>query len=93
MIQIDLQVRTVTFVFDLARAQRVFVVGDFNDWNESSHPMSKEGDHWKLTAPLPPGEYEFKYLADGIWFNDQDAHRYVPNPWGSDNSVVAVRYE
>jgi 1,4-alpha-glucan branching enzyme len=93
MIQIVLHARTVTFVFDLAPAQWVFVVGDFNDWNESSHPMNKEGDRWKLTVGLPAGEYEFKYLADGVWFNDREAHRYVPNPWGSDNSVVAVRYE
>jgi 1,4-alpha-glucan branching enzyme len=92
MIEIDSTAHTVTFIFDTVPAERVFLAGDFNEWNESSHPMLKEGDHWRLTLSLPPGEYEFKCLVDRVWFNDREAHRFVPNPWGSENSVVVVRY-
>ncbi len=81
----------VTFHFTGVRADAVFLVGDFNGWNERSHPMTPVEDrHWVLTMDLPPGEYEFKYLADGGWYNDREADKYVPNPWGSENSVVIV---
>lgn len=83
--------RVVTFHLTGVEADQVFLVGDFNGWNERSHPMVKVGDrHWVLMLDLPPGEYEFKYLVDGVWYNDPEAHKYLLNPWGSENSVVIV---
>lgn len=76
-------------------AQRpVFLVGDFNQWNETAHPMDRAEDGgWVTTLWLPPGEYEFKYKVGVEWHNDHAAHKYVPNVWGSENSVVVVRPE
>jgi 1,4-alpha-glucan branching enzyme len=90
MIAVDESSGKCTFKFRAGAAKQVFLAGDFNNWNEKSHPMVKMGDVWELTLQLPSGEYRFKYLVDGFWHNDREAHRYVPNVWGSDDSVVIV---
>ncbi len=67
------------------------LVGDFNDWNETSHPMQRIDDgSWSLTLELEPGrDYQFRYYAnDGAWHDDPAADVFVSNPFGSDNSVV-----
>lgn len=76
-----------------AFAQTVHLVGDFNDWNKSTTSM-KRLKNGSFTATLylrPDCEYEFRYLLDGItWENDPQADKYVSNVYGSENSVVAV---
>jgi 1,4-alpha-glucan branching enzyme len=75
------------------RAEVVTLVGDFNEWNETSHPMEalKDG-RFKLTVTLPAGrDYQFRYLVNKTeWHNDPEADGYTANPHGSDNSVVTV---
>jgi 1,4-alpha-glucan branching enzyme len=69
------------------------LVGDFNDWNRTSHPMIQDRDGaWRITLELEAGhEYQFRYLVNGNnWHNDWHADKYVPNPYGGDNSVVAT---
>jgi 1,4-alpha-glucan branching enzyme len=83
----------VTFLFPVTiMARQVHVVGDFNDWNRASHPMTKDGRQaeWQLEVELLRGKaYQFRYLLDGkVWQNDWDADRYLPNPFGGENSVV-----
>ena len=71
----------------------LYLVGEFNEWNETAHPMQRADDGaWSLTLELEPGrEYQFRYYAsDGVWHNDPAADAYVPNPYGSDNSVVSA---
>ncbi len=75
-------------------AESVDLVGDFNDWNRTSHPMVRGRDdaNWHLTVTLKRGrEYQFRYLVNGTdWYNDWDADRYVANPFGGDNSVLVL---
>jgi 1,4-alpha-glucan branching enzyme len=74
-------------------ARSVTIVGDFNDWNFNKTHMKKlkNGD-FKLSLKLScKREYKFKYLVDGMyWKNDWCADKYVPNPYGHDDSVVIV---
>ncbi len=74
-------------------AEVVTVVGDFNNWNLTDAQMEKlrSGD-FKLTIELPSNkEYRFRYLIDfNRWENDWCADRYVPNPFGCDDSLVIV---
>ncbi len=75
------------------QADKVFLVGDFNDWDESALPMKKlkSGD-FTANLDLDSGEtYQFKYLLNGeTWENDWDADDYSPSPvGGADNSVVS----
>jgi 1,4-alpha-glucan branching enzyme len=91
------QVCKVTFRLprELANgADRVALVGDFNDWNAGTDLLEKlkSGD-FKVTIDLETGrEYQFRYLIDGeVWQNDDGADRYVPSGFaGAENSVVAV---
>ncbi len=79
-----------------ANAENVFLVGDFNNWDESATPMTRyKNGKFKVTLDLEPNrEYQFRYLVNGSqWHNDWDADRYVANPFSGDNSVVSTRPE
>lgn len=76
-----------------AEAANAFLVGDFNNWDETATPMKKlKNGSFKVTLELDAGrEYHFRYLVDGNqWHNDWDADRYEPNPFSGDNSVVST---
>ena len=74
-------------------AEKVALVAEFNQWNESAMPMTalKDG-RFKATVDLPRDRtYQFRYLInDSEWHNDWEADEYVPNPFSGDNSVVEV---
>mgnify|MGYP001816614726 CR=1 FL=1 len=73
-------------------AERVNLVGEFNDWDTTAMPMTRNRANadWKATIELEAGRrYRFRYLVDGKeWLNDWHADDYVENPHGSDDSVV-----
>lgn len=74
-------------------ARMVTVVGDFNNWNVTETKMKKlkNGD-FTTTLELPCNrEYRFRYLIDANrWENDWFADKYIPNRYGSDDSVVII---
>ncbi len=74
-------------------AERVTIVGDFNQWDLSESEMKRmrNGD-FQLTIELSCNrEYRFKYLIDSNkWENDWCADKYTPNPFGGDDSVVVI---
>ena len=83
----------VTFVLPSNMwAERVNLVGEFNDWDTTATPMSRNRSdaNWKATVELPAGEcHRFRYLIDGKeWLNDWHADDHVDNPYGSYDSVV-----
>lgn len=90
MINIDPKTKKTTFSFEEPEAKKVFLAGDFNKWDQKKHPMKKMKGVWKISLPLKPGEYKFKYLVDGNWHNDPSAHKYTTSPFGGDDSVVVV---
>lgn len=83
----------VTFeVSPSSEVGQVFLVGDFNGWDQAATPMKRfKGGRFKVVLELDPNrEYQFRYLAGGIWFNDDAADKYVMNEFGEDNSVVTT---
>jgi hypothetical protein len=81
----------VRFVFEYAVASCVYLVGDFNSWDEGAEPLQHAANDTHVALiRLAPGEYEFKYKSGCLWFNDLWAHKYVSNCWGSETSVVVV---
>ncbi len=85
----------VTFVVPSATwADRVYLVGEFNDWDTSATPMFQtRGDaNWQITVGLKAGQrYRFRYLLDGTeWLNDWHADGFVydAGPHGLCDSVV-----
>ena len=85
-------IKVTFYTHKLSEAGSVYLAGDFNEWNETSHPMTKLKDgRFKLVVKLDPGrEYQFRYLVDGEWHNDWEADKYVSNPFSGDNSVVVT---
>lgn len=72
-------------------AQRVAVVGDFNDWSGDATVMERQADGvFAAEVELERGRaYRYKFLLDGQrWENDPKAHRYETNDFGGDDSVV-----
>lgn len=67
------------------------VVGDFNDWDKSVHPLTRRSNKtYSTTIELPKGEqFAFRYLANGeVWFNDTEADGYEPNGYGGENGII-----
>ena len=73
-------------------AERVNLVGEFNDWDTTATYMtrSRSDANWKATVELQSGKrYRFRYLVDGKeWLNDWHADDHIENPFGSYDSVV-----
>lgn len=72
---------------------KVFLAGDFNNWEEQSLRLKKNkaGDY-SISLTLPaPNRYQFKYNIDGeYWINDDAADAYPQNAFGSDNSMIEL---
>jgi len=54
-------------------AGAVSVVGDFNDWNPSAHPLRLRSNQTRsASVTVPAGStLRFRYLAEGgMWFDD-----------------------
>jgi 1,4-alpha-glucan branching enzyme len=80
----------VEFRFFRPDAQQVHLTGDFNEWDHAQTPMARDGEgYWQVHLALPPGEFKFRYYADGQWFTDFAAFGVEPGPYGPD-SVVRV---
>jgi len=83
--------KRVQFNLYLPDVQRVFLTGDFNNWNVGNLPMKKDGDGlWQANIDLTPGRYEYRFWVNGVWHDDPHAHDKVQNPFGSQNCIRIV---
>ncbi|MBU0630576.1 MAG: glycogen-binding domain-containing protein [Candidatus Margulisbacteria bacterium] len=72
-------------------ANDVRICGEFSNWEKGAIFMSEgKAGEWKATVNLEPGEYQYKYWADGQWFLDPQTAR-VNNGLGGENSIRSVR--
>jgi len=79
----------VEFRFFRPSANRVHLAGDFNSWREGELRMVPSGDgYWVAKMKLPPGEFRFRYCADGEWFADYAAFGVEPGRFGLDSIVL-----
>ena len=84
----------VRFTLAHASAKSVSVVGNFNEWSASAHPLARNGSAgmWSAVVVLPPGEHAFMFVVDGSqWIVPPLAEDYVDDGFGSRNGVVIVR--
>jgi len=83
----------VTFTVPAKDAEKVSVIGDFNEWNAEKNQLKKlKNGSFKGTVNLEKGNsYEFKYLIDGSFVNETEADALKWNDFaGTENSVVTV---
>lgn len=84
---------TTIVAFDLTdqKADEVYLVGSFNDWQNRATPMMALGEGmWGLRLPLPSGRYEYQFEVDGKRIPDPAAEETVRNPSGELHSVLVV---
>jgi len=56
------------FEFLAPEAGEVYLAGDFNNWDPQSTPLKKDKKGiWKISLPLKPGRYEYRYFIDDNW--------------------------
>jgi 1,4-alpha-glucan branching enzyme len=86
-----IQRKRVTLTLKAPNAEAVYLMGDFNQWNQKVHPMKQEADGtWKKTIMVQPGKYEYRFLVDGEWWNDPANDHICPNCFGTENNVLEV---
>jgi hypothetical protein len=83
----------VHFQIHAPGAERVELVGDFNNWTPGMirlHGPDASG-HWTANVELPEGHYEYQFLVNGkTWVTDPNAITHRPDGFGRDNAVVDV---
>lgn len=48
-------------------ARRAVVVGTFNGWDASAHPMRRDpSGTWQALVVLEPGHHEYEVVVDGV---------------------------
>ena len=56
----------VTFRVWTPHAEKVYVIGSFNDWNETSTPLvSEQNGYWAIDVPYAKTGDEYRYLIHG----------------------------
>lgn len=83
------------FVVWAPHADTVHVVGEFNDWDESCHPLEKSDDGWwsgEISGAKPGDEYRYRIARDGAVYSRIDPYaRRVTSSVG--NGLVPRPYE
>jgi len=82
--------RRVKFQIRADENSKVSVSGTFNGWDPDKHVLKKKGDVFELNVLLEPGQYQYKFVVNGIWCVDPERPDWAPNEYGSLNSVVTV---
>ncbi|WP_179344200.1 isoamylase early set domain-containing protein [Winogradskyella ursingii] len=81
----------VTFSVPAEEAKNVAVVGSFNEWNTEATELKKlKNGTFKGTIDLESdNSYEFRYVVDGTYINDEQADAFAWNDFASaENGVL-----
>jgi 1,4-alpha-glucan branching enzyme len=84
--------KRVTFSIHAPDAREIAVAGTFNNWDPTARLLKREtGGKWETTFFLPPGKYEYRFIVDGIWFDDPRCTTRSRNQYGGENCIVEVK--
>jgi len=83
--------KPVNFVCWAPQATSVYLVGDFNEWDASAHPMLRQPDGaWLIQVPLHHGHHQYRFLVDGKPELDPRASGVARDRAGERVSLIAV---
>ncbi|HVN22856.1 MAG TPA: isoamylase early set domain-containing protein [Syntrophorhabdales bacterium] len=83
--------KKTTFTLKAPEAQQVFIAGCFNDWDPVADALMPTGEGtWTCTLLLEPGEHEYRFVVDGVWWDDPMALERRPNDYGCENCIIVV---
>lgn len=82
----------ILFVLDAPNARNVYLTGEFTNWSREGFRMHRDEEDglWKSVLHLEPGEYEYRYIVDGVWIKDPNNADSVLNEFGQENSLLIV---
>lgn len=78
------------FTLDNSSAQKVYLAGNFNNWNPEEIAMKKVDGKWTVSLFLPAGNYNYKFIVDKRWITDpKNPHQ---SGWNEEvNSFIAIK--
>ncbi len=82
----------IIFTLDAPNARSVCLTGDFTNWSHEGIKMLKDGSDglWKIMIPLERGDYEYRFIVDGVWLKDPKNVDSVLNEFGQENSLLII---
>ena len=84
--------RYVNLSYEDVPGRTVMVAGSFNNCQPEKQMLDKKGEGvYRCQLRLSPGEYQYKFVVDGVWCLDSSNPNFVPNDIGSLNSVLLVK--
>ena|ERR1700722_3022975 len=85
------ELKITEFHLEAPFAESVKLAADFTDWEQFPLDLIKSEDGvWYTDVPLPPGQYAYRFIVDGQWYDDPHPVQLVPNPFGTTNAVMNV---
>lgn len=83
--------KNIIFEFHYKGQASVSVMGNFNDWSRTSHPLKLQRGSWQRSEYFTPGRYEYKLVVDGQEILDPANTDSISNGMGGFNSVLMIR--
>lgn len=84
-------VKPVNFICMTPTAQKVSLVGDFNEWNPDANPFKRQPDgNWMIQVQLTHGHHHYLFWVDGDCRLDPRAQGTVRNAQGEKVSMVSI---
>jgi Glycogen recognition site of AMP-activated protein kinase len=71
-------------------ARKVYLAGDFNNWDPAALLMKKQEGGWVFPVHLAPGKHLYKFIVDGEWILDPDNKLWEENEHHTGNSVIWI---
>jgi hypothetical protein len=86
----------VVFVFkpEGGGKKQIFLAGNFNSWKPDNPQFlmtADAGGTYTITVKLPPGTYQYKFVADGQWIKDPFSPGDAPDGFGGRNGQFDVK--
>jgi 1,4-alpha-glucan branching enzyme len=83
--------RAINFICNAPGAKSVSLLGDFNHWDPTAHPMKQMPDKaWLITLELKHGHHRYAFWVDGALILDPRAQGVTRNEKGERVSMVPV---
>jgi 1,4-alpha-glucan branching enzyme len=81
-----------TFRLAAPQAAQVFVAGCFNEWHPTANPLERDDEGtWSCSLYIEPGEHEYRFVVDGVWWDDPVNTIRCWNEFGTQNCVLIVQ--
>ncbi len=90
MIKIKKQKNKAWVTFNIKTdADEVFISGSWNNWDKEKMKRKKDGSFYMRKSMPLNKVYEFGYVADGKWINDETCES-INTPFNSKNSLIKI---